>query len=162
MTFSLLPDCLASRLPGTLLEVEQAVDRVEGRQGHAGGARRRGAPSGAGPGSGPGRGALPASAVPRRATGADDDCWPVAGALRGPSADSGGIPHRAGVCWSICARWQPRIWVVCPLLSDSAPGQVRGGRPFGAFNTKRAPTHPRGPGEPGVPESTGVHARRRP
>lgn len=32
VTFSLLPDCLASRLPGTLLEVEQAVEQVEHRQ----------------------------------------------------------------------------------------------------------------------------------
>lgn len=29
MTFSLLPDCLASRLPGTLVEVEQVVATVE-------------------------------------------------------------------------------------------------------------------------------------
>ncbi|MGB8260785.1 MAG: hypothetical protein WCE75_10565 [Terracidiphilus sp.] len=33
MTFSLLPDCLASRLSATLPEVEEAVDRVERREG---------------------------------------------------------------------------------------------------------------------------------
>jgi hypothetical protein len=33
VTFSLLPDCLASRLPSTLAEVEQAVERVERRDG---------------------------------------------------------------------------------------------------------------------------------
>jgi hypothetical protein len=32
VTFSLLPDCLASRLPGTLDEVEQVVATVETRQ----------------------------------------------------------------------------------------------------------------------------------
>jgi len=29
MSFSLLPDCLASRLPGTLLEIEDVVAKVE-------------------------------------------------------------------------------------------------------------------------------------
>ena len=33
MTFSLLPDCLASRLSSTLAEVEEAVTRVESRDG---------------------------------------------------------------------------------------------------------------------------------
>lgn len=33
MTFSLLPDCLASRLSSTLGAVEEAVERVEGREG---------------------------------------------------------------------------------------------------------------------------------
>lgn len=33
MTFSLLPDCLASRLSSTLAEVEEAVARVESRDG---------------------------------------------------------------------------------------------------------------------------------
>lgn len=33
MTFSLLPDCLASRLSSTLAEVEEAVEQVESREG---------------------------------------------------------------------------------------------------------------------------------